>query len=635
VASLKFTSVLASITITTAMDGGLGQMEKRRGRYKSTPLVRGLRLQRLKDTSMSITASLDKRKAVALGETVLPEPKVYGRKGGQFSDITRLLSGGTGGGGGSTGSAAGAAGGSTILSSSSSSSSSGKKGGSMASLLSQQPSTDIGGSTIEPAVDPQDIEDDRQVALLLNTQRKKRGRRADANGEVNKEFIAFENSLTKKERSEWKLKCDEEVIRITRSLRSKYQKKKNQLDDVGLFHPMANQMRMDTAFHAELKKNLQMHRIEEKCLRNMWLESKGEAPKLSRKNSTTNAMENKFATMMNSSQDISSSSGSSVLDGGPSTAKGSTKGGSVASVKSSASSSKGNKNKLKNNSGTSSVNTKNMGKRGGGSSGDGKNKEGNGKKVHFQPGDEVNKMEGSRIASETRTQLKDKVKNKFASGKADIEAEKYADGNGDEVMEEEEEEEEEEDDVWDGDEIEDDGMVADGSSSVIGGGSSLKKSSKMSSNSKRGSNGGGGLEDSMEIGSTLADGSVVVDPKAPEDRYSEYEIRYDEWGQEVKVKLPPKVAPMAKTKKDTRVDPFEVFKKKKMAEARAKKIKRHQLLKNGNMNTSADSDFKNDLGYRTSTIKQALGHGKHTPSKLFHRPSQPVGSNAINKPLPG
>ena len=170
-ASLKFTSVLASITITTAMDGGLGQMEKRRGRYKSTPLVRGLRLQRLKDTSMSITASLDKRKAVALGETVLPEPKVYGRKGGQFSDITRLLSGGTGGGGGSTGSAAGAAGGSTILSSSSSSS--GKKGGSMASLLSQQPSTDIGGSTIEPAVDPQDIEDDRQVALLLTHKGKK------------------------------------------------------------------------------------------------------------------------------------------------------------------------------------------------------------------------------------------------------------------------------------------------------------------------------------------------------------------------------------------------------------------------------------------------------------------------------
>ena len=241
-------------------------MGERRGRYKSTALVRGLRLQRLKDTTMSITASLDKRQAVKLGETVLPVPKVYGRKGGQFSDITKLLSGGSVASSSNPGSLPG---GSTVSSSSSSSSpgKASKKGGSMASLLSQ-PATN---EASEVALDPQQVEDDRQVVLILDTQRRKPGGFRHENADL----MAYVSSLSKNERTALKQKCSEEIVRITRFLRKKYNKKKSALDGVGLFHPMANKMRMDTAFHAELKRYIHMDRVEEKCVKEMWAESKG------------------------------------------------------------------------------------------------------------------------------------------------------------------------------------------------------------------------------------------------------------------------------------------------------------------------------------------------------------------------
>ena len=191
-------------------------MQKRRGRYKSTPLVRGLRLQRLKDTTMSITASLDKREAVQLGETILPVPKVYGRKGNQFSDITRLLSGGSGGSTSNANSSAGSLpGGSTV--SSSGSTTSGKKGQSMASMLSQ-PATEP-SAIIQ--VDPQEEEDDRQVALILDTQRRRPNRSRKTE---HPELYAFESSLPTKERLVWKEKCNSEIVRITRRLRRKYEK---------------------------------------------------------------------------------------------------------------------------------------------------------------------------------------------------------------------------------------------------------------------------------------------------------------------------------------------------------------------------------------------------------------------------
>ena len=126
-------------------------MQQRRGRYKSSALVRGLRLQRLKDTTMSITASLDKRNAVPLAGTILPEPKIFGKKNGQFSDITRLLSGGT--------AAAGSVASSGSAVSSSSPPASVKKSSSMASMLSRDPST-LEPSAILPPTDPQELEDD-------------------------------------------------------------------------------------------------------------------------------------------------------------------------------------------------------------------------------------------------------------------------------------------------------------------------------------------------------------------------------------------------------------------------------------------------------------------------------------------
>ena len=56
-------------------------------------------------------------------------------------------------------------------------------------------------------------------------------------------------------------------------------------------------------------------------------------------------------------------------------------------------------------------------------------------------------MEGGKIANETRTQLKNKVKRKFASGEADQDAERYDDEEVEEEEEEEEGEDEEEEEV--------------------------------------------------------------------------------------------------------------------------------------------------------------------------------------------
>ena len=625
---------LSTATATSPMNNQI-----KRGRYKSSALVRGLRLQRLKDTTMSITAALDKRQAVQLGETVLPVPKVYGRKGGQFSDITRLLSGGTAPAGSVQ------SGGSTSSSSTSAPPDSVQKSSSMASMLSRDPATSEPSAIILP-IDPQEQEDDRQVALILDTQRRKpgRGRRA-----ADKGLSEYEDTLTKAQRLEWKQNCEVEVVRITRLLRQRHNKKKAALDSVGLFHPNANKMRMDTAFHAELKRRLQMDRIEEKCLRDMWAEFKGEA-KLTRKNGMSSAMEDKFASMLSVE---------------PSTELGAQS--SIASVKSTTSSKRGKKNKpggekqsdkkdtkdtkdKKEEKGNNSSNSK---KRRDSSSSSTKNGTGDrnkkdaaaaaaaaaataktaktAKKVTFKPGDEVSKMEGGKIANETRTQLKNKVKRKFASGEADQDAERYDDEEVEEEEEEEEGEDEEEDEVWAGEGEEPESPMSGNFND-----SKIRYEEGSTVVSNKPSKDLGGLEDSMEIGQTLADGSIVVDPAVPEDRYSEYEIRFDEWGQEVKVKLPPKVAPMAKTKKDTRVDPFAVFKKKKMQEYRAKKIARHRKLMAGKLReTTTDDDFVDELGYRTSTIRQALGHGKHTPARLKQHAPTPVGNKAMEKPLPG
>jgi hypothetical protein len=166
------------------------RMGPRRGRYKSSSLVRGLRLTRLKNTTMSITASLDKRQAVALGETVLPIPTVYGRSGGQFSDITRLLSSGPGPTGGEIPSGGVSSGGSTTSNLSPS-----KKGSSVSSLLTASPSVVV-------VTNPNDMEDDFQVALILDTQRRKSGRTGRAS--ANKELGEFESSLAKASRKEWR-----------------------------------------------------------------------------------------------------------------------------------------------------------------------------------------------------------------------------------------------------------------------------------------------------------------------------------------------------------------------------------------------------------------------------------------------
>ena len=633
------------------------QLGPRRGRYKSTPLVRNLRLKRLKDTSMSVTASLDKRKAVALGATSIPAPKVYGRKGGQFSDITRLLSSSSPGVGGTKQSAKSpdSNGDTTNGNALGTSTTGAQKAPSEVFTEGSGPETP-GVSEAQLAVE---ASDDYQASLILNTQKRKPGGLAALrNGDS--ELAKFVRSFQKKDRLDHKKRVEKRIIQITRRIRRRCNKEMDRLNEVGLFHADANRMRVDTMFNNQLKRHLNLDRIEEECMRDMLADSKGEKRTHGKKAA---AMEDKFAaaaaaagssfdqksdsTVKGSESKITaadSRASSKVLPSG--SLSGSAKSRSKASLESSsASGSLASRSRaLSNSKRDPSIQL---------STSNGK------KKAGFRPGENLSKEQSERVAEDTQKLLKKKVRTKFASGEADIDAEAYANQDVDADLEDQD------GSLWDPDEndanvnpedVKEDSSasrlllghsgvsVADGSSAILADKSRHGKSERSvrfsgtgitSSKSVTGSM-SSAVGEELQPGSVLEDGSVVVDADAPERRYAEYEIRYDEWGQEVKVMLPPRVRPMAKTKKDDRVDSFEVFRKKKMAEARAKKMKRHRLLMKGELeNTIDDKDFVDDLGYRSSTIAQALGRGKHTPARMQPAPVRPVGGAAISKPLPG
>ena len=625
---------------------------------------------------MSITASLDKRQAVALGETSLPAPKVYGRKSGQFSDITRLLASGSpalsqgaaGRAGDGGGSGAGAPAGSKDGQGDSGAGSGipGTNAADNSMGEAQRAGQGEGGVPeslgVSAAQLAREAADDLQASLVLNTQRRKPGGRA-ALRQGESELAKFARSFEKKDRVVHKHRVEKRIVQITRRIRGKCDRERDRLDAVGLFHPDANKMRVDTLFSNQLKRLLNLDRIEAACLRDMLAESKGETQTHS-KNAT--AMEDKFAAAaaaagplpgsgeVDTTQKVKgtrSSGASSVASS--SAAVGMKSKASVASASSGSSASLASRSLVASSGkletslqdGRSSIANKN------------KNKAG------FRPGDRLSNDQSERIAGHTQKQLKQKVRTKFASGEADIDAEKFPsqdasmeldseggslwdDGGDDHDVQEETGEEK----IVLGRGSAPTDVVADGGSAILDSKASHARSGGSRSGERSVRFGGAkgstaksitgaassAIGGELEPGSVLEDGSVVVDPNDLEQRYSEYEIRYDEWGQEVKVRLPPRVRPMANTKKDNRVDSFEIFRKKKVAEARAKKMKRHRLLRKGDLdNTIDDQDFVDDLGYRTSTIAQALGHGKHTPARMARAPTRPVGSTAVSKPLPG
>ena len=65
------------------------------------------------------------------------------------------------------------------------------------------------------------------------------------------------------------------------------------------------------------------------------------------------------------------------------------------------------------------------------------------------------------------------------------------------------------------------------------------------------------------------------------DDVSEYEMVVDEWGRTIRRKKKSNRAPMAKVKYDNRVDSFELFRQKRRAQSRQKRMRRRKRLEAG------------------------------------------------------
>ena len=243
-------------------------LNKRPGRHRSTALVRSLRLQRLKQTTMSRTAALDVRKAAVLGETKLPKAKVYGKKKGAFSDLSKMLS-----------------------SSSQSTTTKASSPKAMSSAGTGGRGTTQGGEDEDDEMAPVELTaDQKRAALILSVKDRKP---LNARHIGRKDLSEFQKTFDHKTYMDFKTKMNQKIEDVTTSIRSKHEKRRKELDEAGFFHPAANAMRCESAFQNELQKKLSLDQIETIVLDEMLRESRGEVL-----NKKTSKLDSKFDNML-------------------------------------------------------------------------------------------------------------------------------------------------------------------------------------------------------------------------------------------------------------------------------------------------------------------------------------------------
>ncbi len=594
-------SILSKSKWTMEGPGDINDIPALRGPYKSTPLVRSLRLQRLKDTTMSIEAALDKRQAIPLAKTILPKPKVRGRKKGNFSDITRLLS--------SSPAPARTTQKLTID----------KNSKNKASTRKQGDQNDEVGSQITIS-EPTRDEVTASLLMVANRAGTKKSRRAGK-----PELAEFEKSLSQKQRQEMSTRVQAKIKVVTKKVRQKCDEEQSRLDKLGLFHPAANSVRIASRFQVMLKRKLDLGRIENSVLADMLAESRGEV----RHRRRDSALDDKFANMLNNDQTAEDQKfSSSHVSEKPSAAESparSISGASRSLAKESAHSmgDSTHLNSLASDSGSAkrtSQSVQSLHESGEKVPLSSKPTQAN--KATFQPAEEILEDVGRKIGEETQAKLKEQVRGKFASGE---------NIDYDNVVEDDEEHlqsDEEDDEIWnDNDEESLEGLHGPGLS-VLSTSSGRNLRGTGSSSLTVPGNSVSTMQVTKSVKSRLHSSASKQD--------DEYEVHVDEWGREVLVKKAPRIRPMAKTKKDNRVDTFQEFRKKKIAEARRKKLRRQRLLNEGKFDeTTTANDFEAQQEFSGSTKRRALGPGRHSHARREVKQQVAVGEKAVNRPLPG
>ena len=556
-------------------------LTKKPGKYRSTAMVRSLRLQRLKETTMSRTAALDVRQAAKLGVTKVPKPKVYGRKKGTFSDITKMLSSGGMGYGQKP-------------------KTDDKKGSAVKSTtktdtkVSQHDEDDDEEKEVAPKLN----EDQRRAALILSV---KDRRPANARHFGRQDLLDFQKGFDRKKYMEFKRRMNTKLEELTQKIREKYERRKKKLDEAGFFHPSANAMRVESAFQNELQKRLSLDEIEGKVLDEMLRESRGEVI-----NKKSSALDSKFDNLLKLNEV------SKKEESKDDTKK--KRKGSKSSPKPSANTKQPSKGILKNNSNANTTTSNNKeqkssdgGKNDNNDVEDGNINNNNAEEDIALPGKEegpAGKLANEiarKVAGNTEAELRKRTSDRHVK-----------DPFGDEENEEDEVLAEEAN-IWDNPDSDEevDGKIGqDGTINEDDGNAQELTTENVAATQS-------------QFASGWTD-DIQLDDGEGSDVGSELT---EDMEQNVEVKV--------KKKKKVKLDSFEKFKLERRRAVRARNIRRNQKLKEGKLNeTIDDADFKDLSRHRSAVIQIALGSGKHTIKRKTVRKYETIGDKAVKAPLP-
>ena len=180
---------------------------------------------------MSRTAALDVRQAAKLGETRVPKPKVYGRKKGAFSDITKMLSSGGMGYGQKP----------RVE----------EKNAGVAPDAQEMKATDDEDGDADAA--PKLSDDQRRTALILSV---KDRRPANARHFGRQDLLDFQKGFDRKTYMEFKRRMNTKLESVTQKIREKYERKKIEMDKAGFFPPCCQCYARRVSFSKRIAKAL-------------------------------------------------------------------------------------------------------------------------------------------------------------------------------------------------------------------------------------------------------------------------------------------------------------------------------------------------------------------------------------------
>ena len=426
---------------------------------------------------------------------------------------------------------------------------------------------------------------DQQQALLVLSVKDRKPVNARHIGR--RDLSDFQKTFDHKMYMDFKIKMNEKIDEITTSIRAKHEKRRKELDAAGFFHPDANRMRCESAFQNELQKKLSMDHVESIVLDEMLRESRGEVL-----NKTTSALDSKFDKLLsfNSSpnktkmENVDNSAGK-----GEKKKKGILKNASQKSV-TAASTSAASKTVD-----GGMVLTATSGSRADTSGADKKDKVRGGKAADEENGPAalLAKETERKVAGGTEKAIRKSIGDQHVKDRGQLTEDVDA---------------EEEARIWDNSSDEEDNATnerAGNSTPVVDGEPQEKGDGKLPTFA-------GSWDD--EIALDDGEGSDIGSELTEDMEVAEEVV---------------------KKKKKVKLDSFEIFRRERKRQVRAKAEKRNKALKEGKLGeTVDDDDFKDLSKHRSSTVQLVLGSGKHTIERTRVKTYAPLGQKAVNAPLP-